>query len=637
MIQLSELSLYRGSRCLLESANLMIPPGTRLALIGANGAGKSSLFALLRGRCSQDAGSLEIPPNWQIAHVAQETPALECSALDFVLDGDPELREWQQFLSQAEQAEDGHRIALAHEHLAQIDGYTANSRAGSLLHGLGFDGPQQAKAVREFSGGWRMRLNLAQALMCRSDLLLLDEPTNHLDLEAVFWLEQWLLSYPGTLIIISHDMDFLDVLAQGVVHLEHKTLTYYSGNYSDFERQKAARLIQQQALFEQQQRQKAHLQAYIDRFRAKASKARQAQSRIKALARMESIGQAHLDSPFQFEFADSGRAPNPLLKLDNVSLGYGDRPILSQLNLILAPGSRIALLGPNGAGKSSLIKLLAGELDVQSGEVFCSSGVRLGYFAQQQLEHLDLQASPLLQLQRIAGRASEQSLRDFLGKFGFGGALADAPTEPFSGGEKARLALALLVYQKPNLLLMDEPTNHLDLDMRHALLMALQEFDGALVLVSHDRHLLRTSVDDLYLVADGAVSPFDGDLDDYGRWLNQRAKAVGVANKMANTQDTNKAGDKKEQRRQAAEQRQQLQALNKSIAQCEKTLAEAQQRLAETQQALAEPGLYDGGQTGRLTDLLRQQTRWTAQAEQAEAQWLELQDELERKTASLSG
>lgn len=633
MIQLSELSLYRGSRCLLESANLMVPPGTRLALIGANGAGKSTLFALLRGQLTPDGGNLELPPNWQIAHVAQETPALDCSALDFVLDGDPELRQWQQQLALAEATNDGHQIASAHEHLSAIDAYTANSRAGSLLHGLGFEGHQQLKAVREFSGGWRMRLNLAQALMCRSDLLLLDEPTNHLDLEAVLWLEQWLLSYSGTLIIISHDMDFLDVLAQGVVQLEHQKLTYYSGNYSDFERQKAARLIQQQALFEQQQRQKAHLQAYIDRFRAKASKARQAQSRIKALARMEQIGQAHLDSPFQFEFADSGRAPNPLIKLESVSLGY-QLPILSEVGLTLAPGSRIALLGPNGAGKSSLIKLLAGQIPAQSGEVYSSPGVRLGYFAQQQLEHLDLSASPLIQLQRIAGRASEQSLRDFLGKFGFGGALADAPTEPFSGGEKARLALALLVYQKPNLLLMDEPTNHLDLDMRHALLMALQDFDGALVLVSHDRHLLRTSVDEFYLVADGKLSRFDGDLDDYGRWLNQRAKAVATTSTKVVTSD--KAVDKKEQRRLAAEQRQQLQPLKKKIAELERQLEQFNQQLKQLEQQLAEPDLYEPEQSQSLKKLLQQQTQLKQQAAQSEEAWLSSLDELESRQARLT-
>lgn len=491
--------------------------------MGKNGCGKSTLLSLLKNEISADGGNFTYPGNWQLAWVNQETPALSVPAMDYVIDGDREYRKLEAELHAANERNDGHAIATVHGKLDAIDAWTIRSRAASLLHGLGFSNEQLERPVSDFSGGWRMRLNLAQALICRSDLLLLDEPTNHLDLDAVIWLEKWLKSYQGTLILISHDRDFLDPVVDKIIHIEQETMFEYTGNYSSFERQRAVRLSQQQAMYESQQQRVAHLQSFVDRFKAKASKAKQAQSRIKMLERMEMIAPAHVDNPFHFSFRAPESLPNPLLKMEKVSAGYGERIILDSIKLNLVPGSRIGLLGRNGAGKSTLIKLLAGELTPVRGDIGLAKGIKLGYFAQHQLEFLRADESPLQHLARLAPQEMEQKLRDYLGGFGFQGDKVTENTERFSGGEKARLVLASSS-GSANLLLLDEPTNHLDLDMRQALTEALIEFEGALVVVSHDRHLIRSTTDDLYLVHDSKVEPFDGDLEDYQQWLTDVQK-----------------------------------------------------------------------------------------------------------------
>ncbi len=526
LIQLRHLTLARGVRRLIEDASLQIHAGWRVGVVGANGSGKSSLFALLRGEIHGEAGDCDVPGDWRIAAVAQETPPLPQPAIEFVLDGDGELRTTERAIAVADAAHDGHRLAELHTHLEAIDGYSARSRAAALLAGLGFAPGDLERPVADFSGGWRMRLNLAQALISRADLMLLDEPTNHLDLDAVVWLERWLAGYRGTLLLVSHDRDFLDGTVTHVAHLERATLTLYTGNYSAFEVQRAARLAVQQALFEKQQREIAHMTAFVERFRAKASKARQAQSRLKALDRLEHIAAAHVDAPFDFEFPEPLRAPDPLLTLDEASLGYDGREVVGRVSLSLRPGARLGLLGPNGAGKSTLIKTLAGDLAPLSGGRVAGHGLEIGYFAQHQVEQLRGDESPLRHLVRQDPRAREQDLRNYLGGFDFRGDMADAPVQPFSGGEKSRLALALLVRKRPNLLLLDEPTNHLDLEMRHALMRALAGYEGSLVLVSHDRALLRTVCDSFLLVADGRAVPFEGDLDDYLAWLTLRRDAT---------------------------------------------------------------------------------------------------------------
>lgn len=631
MIQFRKLALARGARRLIDDLSLQIHPGWRIGVVGANGSGKSSLFALLRGVLHQEQGELDIPAAWTVAHVAQETPALVCSALDYVIDGDAELRRVERELAAAEAAHDGHRIGELHTRLQEIEGYAANARASTLLHGLGFSDADFARPVSGFSGGWRMRLNLAQALMCRSDLLLLDEPTNHLDLDAVVWLERWLAAYRGTMLLISHDRDFLDACVTHVAHLADARLTLYTGNYAAFEDQYAARLAQQQAMYERQQREISHLQKYIDRFRAKATKARQAQSRIKALDRMERIAAAHVDTPFDFVFPEPDRAPDPLVSLKDIQLGYAERIVLSGVKLELRPGARLGLLGPNGAGKSTLIRLLAGELAAQGGTVVFGKGVVLGYFAQHQLEQLRPDESPLQHLVRQEQMTREQDLRDYLGGFDFRGAMADAPVGPFSGGEKSRLALALLIRHKPNLLLLDEPTNHLDLEMRHALTRALSEYEGSMVLVSHDRALLRTVCDDFLLVTDGLAQPFDGDIDDYLVWLDARRARESAAS--ANTQ----AADDKAARIAAREaEKADRQAkltrrrpLLKELEQIERKLAGWQGEKKLLDERLADPALYAGGDSALVQDLLKRQAELGASIDAGEERWLEIHAELE--------
>src|SRR5690554_2025115 len=553
MIQLQNISLQRGSKFLLESADLTIYPGQKVGLIGANGSGKSTLFQMLLGKLASDTGQVDVPRQWRIAHMAQEVGHTQRSAVDYVLDGDTELRRLEREIANA--GDDGEKLARLYGDMEHILAYSAPARAQQLLNGLGFAPGDDVRPVTDFSGGWRTRLNLAQALMCPSDLLLLDEPTNHLDLDATLWLEQWLQRYPGTLIIISHDRDFLDAVVQRVVSIENHKLNSYTGNYSAYERQRAERLSQQQATYEKQQERIAHMQAYVDRFRAKATKARQAQSRLKALERMETVVPAHVDSPFQFSFFPPGKMSSPLINLAQADIGYGPPPVLHDVGLSVLPDTRIGLLGPNGAGKSSLIKTLAGQLPLLAGECVTGENFSLGYFAQDQLKALDLNASAAVHIQRLSPEAREQEIRNFLGGFGFMGDRVFETIRHFSGGEKARLALALITWQKPNVLLLDEPTNHLDLDMRQALTLALQDFEGAVIVVSHDRHLLRNTVDEFVLVAEGRVTDFDGDLDDYYRWLLARRQ------QQASPERESAADSKKALRQQAAARREQLKPL----------------------------------------------------------------------------
>jgi ATP-binding cassette subfamily F protein 3 len=524
MIRLSQVTLIRGTKVLLEAADVALNPGDKIGLIGANGAGKSSLFAMLRGELHQDQGEFDFPSRWRVAYVAQETPALDRSAIEYAIDGDTTLRRLEAELAAAEAADDGMLIGEIYGSMGDADAYTVRSRAEQLLYGLGFSHEQMEQPVASFSGGWRMRLNLAQALMCPSDLLLLDEPTNHLDLDAIIWVEEWLRKYEGTLVIVSHDRDFLDGVVNVIVHIEAKKLKRYGGNYSSFERQRAAAIVLVAGQVDKQARERAHLESFIERFRAKASKAKQAQSRMKMLAKMEELAPLHVSAPFSFEFREPIKAPDPLLVLDHVDAGYRlpdgtQKVILRDVEFSLQSGQRFGLLGINGAGKSTLIKTIAGELAPLNGTANFNKGLAVGYFAQHQVEMLRDDESPLWHFQRMTTRVRDQELRSFLGSFNFAGEMAIRPITNFSGGEKARLALAMIVWERPNLLLLDEPTNHLDLETREALTVALAQFEGTLVLVSHDRHLLRATTDQFLIVADGTLQPFDGDLDDYRDWL----------------------------------------------------------------------------------------------------------------------
>lgn len=628
MIQLKDIVLRRGVKELLLSSNLTINPGNRTGVVGANGAGKSSLFALLKGELHADNGDLFIPSQWTVAHVAQETPALDTSAIAYVLDGDKELRQLEQALTEAEQQNNGTEIGHIHGELSRIEAYSAPARAAKLLTGLGFAPDSHQRPVADFSGGWRMRLNLAQALMCRSDLLLLDEPTNHLDLETVLWLEDWLRNYSGTLLLISHDRDFLDSICSHIVEVANQTLTLYTGNYSQFETMRAEKLSRQQTDFEKQQRQIAHLESFITRFKAKATKARQAQSRVKALEKLERIAPAHIASPFDFHFDSPDNLPNPLLRLDNIQVGY-QYPILANINRSVEAGSRIGLLGVNGAGKSTLVKLLASELKPMAGEVINAQMLRIGYFAQHQLETLREDESPLQHMQRLAPTVRELELRSFLGGFNFRGENATSLVGPMSGGEKARLALAMIVWQKPNLLLLDEPTNHLDLEMRHALTLALQDFSGALIVVSHDRALLEATTDIFWLVHNGTVSTFDGDLEDYRQW---RIEQLADNNKLSSS-DATSAVNRKEQKRQEAEQRQRLSQLKKPLLNKLNKLEKELEKLGQEKQALeaflAAEDAYSDANRLKLADSVKRQGEVSLLLEQTEEAWLEVQSELE--------
>jgi len=649
MIRLTALTLIRGTKPLLEAADLTLNPGEKVGLIGANGSGKSSLFALLRNELQPDAGDAFFPAAWRVAHVAQETPALDRPALEYAIDGDTHLRKLEAELEDAEARHDGHRIGDLHAALADADAYTVRSRGEQLLTGLGFSHDQMNQPVASFSGGWRMRLNLAQALMCPSDLLLLDEPTNHLDLDAILWVEDWLKRYPGTLLIISHDRDFLDGVVNVIAHIDERKLKRYGGNYSQFEKQRAINLALSQAAMVKQTRERDHLQSFIDRFKAKASKAKQAQSRMKMLAKMEDLAPIHAAAAFQFEFREPDRAPNPLLVLEDVVAGYrndeGDKPILGNINLNLQAGQRIGLLGVNGAGKSTLIKTIAGELAPLTGDAHWGKGLAIGYFAQHQVEMLRHDQSPLWHLAKIAPTVREQELRNFLGGFNFPGSMVSSPIAPFSGGEKARLALALIVWQKPNLLLLDEPTNHLDLETREALTVALAQFEGTLVLVSHDRHLLRATTEEFLIVADGSLKPFDGDLDDYRDWLFKTKLAIAKPAKpgkveaepaapiQAAPEPVLSTAERKEQKRQEAESRQRLSAQKKPIEtrikRLEEKMAKANARKTDLDAQLADPAIYAEDKKEAVKAHLFEQATLAKELEQLEGEWLEQQAELE--------
>lgn len=639
MIYINNLEVMRGNNTLLNNACATIYPHKRVGLIGRNGCGKSTLFALIKKEILPENGDINIPSSWVISSVAQETPGLEESALDYVIDGDKQYRALEKELKAAEDANDGMKAASLHMELENIQAYTINSRAGRLLLGLGFSTADFTKPTKEFSGGWRMRLNLAQALICRSDLLLLDEPTNHLDLDTVMWLEDWLKAYPGTLIIISHDRDFLDNICTNIIHIEHKKLNCYTGNYTDFEVERAQRLALEKAMYDKQQTELAHMQAFVDKFRYKATKAKQAQSRLKAMERMEKIVLAQADSPFSFSFFENENVlPPNLIRMDNLTAGYPDKTVLTSIKMNIVPGSRIGLLGRNGAGKSTLIKTIAGEIPPLSGEFALAKAVKVGYFAQHQLEYLDPEGTPLSHLTALAPDARELELRSFLGGFGFSGDKVTDPVGHFSGGEKARLVLALLVWQKPNLLLLDEPTNHLDLQMREAIIIALSSFKGALIVVSHDRHLLRTTTDEFYSVSEGKVFPFDGDLDDYHEYLMEldkkeqeklnAEKADERAHKPVQTNDNFK---NKDQKRAEAAFRKTLSPLKKEIEKLEHSLDELNARKNELETILADASIYEAARKNELQAYLLEQSSVSEKLEEVETKWMLKSEELQDK------
>ena len=627
MIEIKNLTLQRGLKVLLDQAALSLAPGRRVGLIGKNGSGKSSLFALLKGEITADKGDVSIPKHWKTAAVAQETPALDISALDYVLQGDGELQLFQTALHEAEAKNDGMKQAEYHAKLEEIDAYSAPARAAKLLSGLGFSQEEHGRPVKSFSGGWRMRLNLAQALMCRADLLLLDEPTNHLDLETVLWLENHLSGLPCTQIIISHDRDFLNATTTQTVELSDQKLTLYGGNYDFYQAERARRLAQQQAAYLKQQAQIKHLQSFIDRFKAKATKAVQAQSRMKALDKLERIAPAHFDSGFSFEFDSPAHLPNPLLQLDKADLGYGGKPVLHGIDLSLESGARYGLLGVNGSGKSTFIKTLAGELNVLSGRIVRSDKLNIGYFAQHQLDTLRPDQSPLWHIQKLSPDVREQEIRNFLGSFNFVGDAALQKTEPFSGGEKARLALAMIVWQKPNLLLLDEPTNHLDLDMRHALTLALQSFQGALIVVSHDRSLLEATTDSFLLIEQGRLKTFDGDLEDYRRYRLAQENATAPA---ASAQSRNRRDAKRVEAQIRQEKARLGKPLQQKINQAEKEMAALGEIQTACEAFLAQEDAYSDANKTKLQQTLAQLAETKVKLEKQEENWLAWQEELEQ-------
>lgn len=649
MIRASGLTVRRGSKVLLDQTEFVVHPGERVGFVGKNGAGKSTLFALLQHEIEADAGTLEVPQGWRMASVKQEIAASNDSAREFVIDGDTHLRALQherRELSEALENEPersealGARIAELESELIEAGAWTSASRAEQLLAGLGFSPTQWGHPVDSFSGGWRMRLALARALMAPSELLLLDEPTNHLDLDAMLWLERWLGSYPGTVLLISHDTEFLDAVAQTILHFDQGKLNRYKGGYQDFVIQRSERLRQTKIAWERQTRETARLQGFIDRFKAKASKAKQAQSRVKALARMELLAPIHAESGIDIRIPSPEEMPDPLLVLDDMQAGYTNDqgvkiPILQNVRLMVRGGDRIGILGVNGAGKSTLVKTLAGELEVQVGSRNASRGLEVGYFAQHQLDMLDLESSPLQHLARIAPQTREQELRNYLGGFGFGGDRVMDKVAPMSGGEKARLALSLIVWQKPNLLLLDEPSNHLDVETREALTTALAEFGGSMLLVSHDRHLLRTSVDRFWIVADGSVQEFDGDLEDYRDWLAEHQanakKQETSSNATIGAELT--SADRKQQKRDEAQERQRTSALKKPIeaklVKIEKELESIQNQLKTLDMVIADPDLYTDSRRQERVQTLAQHGELTKRHDELEEIWLELQSELE--------
>jgi ATP-binding cassette subfamily F protein 3 len=639
MIQFDNLSIRRGEDLLFDGASCQIHPGQKVGLTGANGCGKSSLFAVLRNELVIDQGDVKVPRDWVMAHVAQEAPANARPAIEHVLDGDVEWRD----LDEKIQDPDHPRFLKYQSRYEEIDGYSARSRAAQLMSGLGFKSSDIENPANSFSGGWRVRLSVAKALMCRSDLLLLDEPTNHLDLDAVLWLERWLKHYTGTLILIAHDRDFLDQLTTHTLHIEHQKAQLYKGNYSAFERIRAEQLANLKSQFDKQQREVAHMQDFVRRFRAKATKATQAQSRLKALEKMEMIAPAHVDSPFSFSIPKPEKNPSPLLSLHSAAVGYGKTNIVEKIEFSMTPGDRIGLIGPNGAGKSTVIKLLAGELKLNSGNYHSSKEINIGYFAQHQIEQLQMDHSPMEHMQILDkecnnGAATENQLRRYIGSFGFSGTKATSKVKPFSGGEKSRLALALICYQRPNLLLLDEPTNHLDLEMRQALAVALQEYEGAVVLVSHDRHLLKVNSDKLILVANGRATEFKGSVDDYPKWLAEHNRGASDTNFELKTNaapQQNTASAKKEQKRVDAERRKQLQPLNSKIKRSERVMEKLGTERSQIETQLADTELYSDDNKDKLKKLLADQAYLQKELDQAEADWLDATEEHEALSISL--
>jgi ATP-binding cassette subfamily F protein 3 len=639
LLNFSDIAIRRGPRVLFSGATFSLFRGEKVGITGENGSGKSTLLELVRGTVQADAGSFDMPGNLVMAHVSQDIDATDQPAIDFVLDGDPELRAIEAQIAAASGADDGARLGTLYARYAEVGGYDARARAAQLMHGLGFAPAEDERPIRSFSGGWRVRINVARALMCRSDLLLLDEPTNHLDLDAILWLETWLRAYPGTLLLIAHDREFLDRVCDRIVNIEHGRARAYRGNYSAFETQRAAELAEQSALYVRQQREIRHMESFVERFRAQATKARQAQSRLKALERMQRIAPAHVDSAaFEFAFAEPDKLPRPLLAIDGQSAGYGGVALLRQVRLTIMPGDRYALLGRNGAGKSTCMKLLAGELAALAGTRTEARDLRIGYFAQHHLEQLESGASPLENLRRTGGtralRATEAELRDYLATFGFRGERVFEAVAPFSGGEKARLVLALVAYLRPNLLLLDEPTNHLDLEMRQALAVALQDYAGAVVLVSHDRHLLNTVADELLVVHDGRVAPFDGDLEDYARWLASGAAPVASALPLtpAGSSPPASAAQRREQRRLEAEGRNRLAPLRAAIQKHESDLEALARERIELEARLAAPELYQHAARAQLRAALLQQAELLRRVREAESAWLAASSELEAAT-----
>jgi ATP-binding cassette subfamily F protein 3 len=639
VIRATGLTLRRGVKVLLEEAEFVVHPGERVGIVGRNGAGKSSLFALLRQQIDPDAGTLDIPASWRLAAVEQILHDTDRPAREFVIDGDAQLRSLQARRA-ALGPDQGQAIAELETALVEAGAWSAASRAEQLLAGLGFAPDEWARPVASFSGGWQMRIALARALMAPSDLLLLDEPTNHLDLDAMLWLERWLAGYPGTVLLISHDTEFLDAVARAILHFEQGKLVRYKGGYEDFLEQRAERLRQNRLAQQRQTREAAHLQSFIDRFKAKATKAKQAQSRVKALARMQVLTPLAVDAGIDIRLPDPAQTPDVLLTLENARLGYparaGDpaRPVLEDVSLMVRGGNRIGILGVNGAGKSTLVKTLARELAPLEGRYQPARGLEIGYFAQQQLDMLDPELSPLQHFTRIAPDTREQELRNMLGGFGFGGDMVNAPVAPFSGGEKARLALALIVWRKPNLLLLDEPSNHLDVDTREALARALAEFPGSVLLVSHDRHLLRTTVDSFWIVADHRIQPFDGDLEDYRDWLQQRATRENQASRTETPPDK----DRKALRREQALARQQLAARRKPLEarlkQVEEAMARVQARLSALNALIADPAFYTEAQRESRPALLAEHGELGKALQAHEETWLELQGEIEALEAA---
>ncbi|CAM4179649.1 ABC-F family ATP-binding cassette domain-containing protein [Kerstersia similis] len=646
MIRASKLNLRAGTKVLLDDADFVVHPGERVGIVGKNGAGKSTLFALLRGERDADAGTLDIPQGWRIASVRQEIVADERPAREFVIDGDSHLRALQAERASLSDQADGMRIAELEAALSDAGVWDAASRAEQLLAGLGFAPDEWMQPVSSFSGGWRMRLALARTLMAPSDLLLLDEPTNHLDLDAMLWLERWLGAYPGTVMLISHDTEFLDAVARSILHFDHGKLVRYRGGYQDFLVQRAERLRQTQIAWDRQTREAARLQSFIDRFKAKATKAKQAQSRVKALARMEVLAPLQAEAGIDIRIPSPEQMPDPLLTLENAAMGYAsedgtDSAILRQVTLMVRGGSRIGVLGANGAGKSTMIKSLCGELPLLGGSRVASKGLKIGYFAQHQLDMLDLDSTPLAHLARLAPDEREQILRNYLGGFGFSGDAATGPVAPMSGGEKARLALALVVWQRPNLLLLDEPSNHLDVDTREALATALAEFGGSMLLVSHDRHLLRTTVDDFWIVADGGVQEFDGDLEDYRDWLSSRqAQARAEERQEARQQQAEPAPDRKAQKRLEAEQRQRLaqqrKPLEAELRKVETAMNSQRSRLETLDALIADPAFYDDSRRDERVKALAEHGELSKSVDAQEERWLELVEAIEAINASES-